>query len=383
MKTEKLYDRDSYIYEFKATVLSCEPDGDEFITVLDKTAFFPEGGGQKPDTGFIAGVRVVDVQTDNGVIFHRTLSPVEAGTKVDCSIDADERFRRMQSHSGEHIFSGIAHTLYGCENIGFHLTDEATIDFDRELDETQIRKIERLSNEAIYKNLKITAEYPDSETLKALEYRSKLELTEDVRIVTVEGVDVCACCAPHVSRTGEIGIIKVLGFMRHRGGVRITIKCGAFAFEHFCTDHSNIESISARLCAVQSEAAEAVNRLYDENGRLRQTAAQLKKELAEQKSKCVERTDGNLVLFDDGADMMTLRKFVLESADKAGRLCAGFSGNDNDGYIYVITSRSIPLRSMSKDINTALNGKGGGSDELLQGSIKAVRKEIEKYFSEV
>lgn len=383
MKTIKLYDADSHLSAFTAKVINCEQDGDGYLTVLDRTAFFPEGGGQKSDTGFIGTVEVTDVQIKGGVIYHRTVSPVEIGAEIECKIDFDQRFRRMQGHSGEHVFSGFAHSLYGCENVGFHLTDEVTIDFDRELDGEQIKNIERLANDAIYRNVKITAEYPDEETLKTLEYRSKLELTEDVRIVTVEGIDVCACCAPHVSRTGEIGIIKVMSFMRHRGGVRIVLKCGFEALEDYEVKQQNLSHISVALCARPFETADIFDKFSNDTAKLRQELTALKKELSQLKMQSLESTDGNLLIFEDGADMTALRSIVLDGAKKAGGLCGGFSGSDEKGYVYVIASMSMALRSMAKEINAALNGKGGGSDELIQGSCRASRKEIEDYFSEV
>ncbi|MCQ2483730.1 MAG: alanine--tRNA ligase-related protein [Clostridia bacterium] len=383
MKTIKLYDEDSHLYNFEAEVISCEKSDDKYIIVLDRTAFFPEGGGQKSDTGFIEKSAVTDVQIRNKIIYHYADSPVEAGQRVKCGIDERRRFRHMQNHSGEHIFSGIAHTLYGCENVGFHLGDEVTVDFDIELNEAQIRRIEAKANEAVCKNLKITAEYPDSKTLSTLDYRSKLELTEDVRIVTVDGIDVCACCAPHVSYTGEIGIIKVLNFMRHRGGVRIFIKCGLDAFEDYCIKCNNLARISTALCAKQNEAADVFDKFSNDTLELKQKLTKLSKELAALKAQSIEDTDGNILLFEDECDMPTLRTAVLDGAKHAGGICAGFSGNDKNGYIYVASSQNIKLRAMSKEINTVLNGKGGGSDELIQGSVKATRTEIEKYFSEV
>lgn len=383
MKTVKLYDTDSHLYEFEAEVLSCEETDGGYLAVLDKTAFFPEGGGQKADEGTIDGIKVTDVQIKDKVIYHRIAEAVEVGKTVKCALDADVRFRRMQNHSGEHVFSGIAHSLYGCENVGFHLGDDVTIDFDIELDGEQIKKIEKLSNEAVCRNVKITAEYPDGETLKKLEYRSKLELTEDVRIVTIDGVDVCACCAPHVSFTGEIGLIKVLSFMRHRGGVRIFIKCGLDAVEDCVIKADNLSKIAVALCAKPNETAEAFEKYQNDTAELKQKIAKLSKELSTLKAQSIEDTDGNIILFEDGSDMPTLRTTVLDGAKHTEKLCAGFSGNDEKGYIYVIASEKLPLRSMSKEINTALNGKGGGSDELLQGSVKASRSEIEKYFSEV
>lgn len=383
MKTVKLYDEDSHLFEFDAEVLKCEKAEDGYLIVLDRTAFFPEGGGQKADTGTVSSARINDVHIADRVIFHHSDSPVDVGETVHCRIDEDIRFRRMQNHSGEHIFSGIAHKLYGCENVGFHLGDEVTIDFDKELNEAQIKRIEEKANKAVFKNLKITAEYPDSSTLSSLEYRSKLELTQDVRIVTIEGVDVCACCAPHVNFTGEIGIIKVLSFMRHRGGVRIFIKCGLDAYEDYSIKISNLARISTALCAKQNEAADVFDKYVSDTLELKQKISKLSKELSALKAQSIEDTDGNIILFEDDSDMPTLRKTVLDASKHAGGLCAGFSGSDDKGYIYVIASLSTPLRELSKALNSALNGKGGGSDELIQGSVKASRREIENYFDEV
>lgn len=383
MKTIKLYDSDCHLSEFEAEVISCEPDGNEYIIILDKTAFFPEGGGQKADTGIIDGIQVIDVQISDGIIYHRTLSPVSEKNTVKCSIERAERFRRMQNHSGEHIISGLAHSLYGCENVGFHLSDEVTIDFDKELTKEQIKNIEQLANEAVYRNIPITAEYPDSETLKKLNYRSKLDLTEDVRIVTVEGIDVCACCAPHVSRSGEIGIIKILSFMRHRGGVRLFVKCGIDALNDYNIKCSNLSEIGVTLCSKPNETAEVFEKFYNDNLEIKQKLVKLNRELSKLKAENISDTDGNIVLFEDGSDMNTLRKTVLDAASHAKGICAGFSGNDNDGYIYVITSQSKGVRSLAKDINIALNGKGGGSDEMIQGSVNASRADIEKFIGEV
>lgn len=383
MKTIRLYDLDSHMSEFEATVVDCTEKDGEYIIVLDRTAFFPEGGGQKADGGNIDGIAVTDVQIENGVIYHKAASPVQAGKKVHCEIDFTERFRRMQNHSGEHVISGIAHKLYGCENVGFHLSDEVTIDFDRELNEKQIRNIENLANEAVYKNLSITAEYPDSKTLESLEYRSKLDLTEDVRIVTVEGIDVCACCAPHVSRTGEIGIIKILSFMRHRGGVRLFVKCGSDALKDYQTKCENISKISVALCSKPNETAEVFEKFYNDNLELKQKLGKLSRELSGLKAESIEDTEGNIVIFEEDADMNTLRKTVLDAVVHAGGLCAGFSGNDSKGYCYVVTSKTRGVRSLAKEINTALSGKGGGSEELIQGSVKATKEEIERFMESV
>ncbi len=380
MKTIKLYDTDAYISEFKATVLSCNKDGDLFDIVLDKTAFFPEGGGQPADIGTVGCARVLDVQINNNVIIHKADSPFEVGSEVNCKIDWNTRFRRMQNHTGEHIVSGIANRLYGCTNVGFHMGNEITVDFDIELSDEQIADIETLSNDAVYKNVSVTAEYPTSDVLKNLEYRSKLDLTEDVRIVTIDGYDKCACCAPHVKQSGEVGVIKILDSMRHRGGTRLFIICGKDAFEDYCVKTKNLYEIAVKLCAKHNEELEAFNRLCNENSELKQKCSSLSKELTQLKSQNVETVNGVALIFEKDSDMQTIRNLALETAKKNGFTVAVFSGAD-ENFKYALSSMNESVRELGAKLNSMFNGRGGGSDELVQGSISADESAIRHFFN--
>lgn len=382
MITEKLYDKDSHINAFTAKVIDCRKSENGFEIILDKTAFFPEGGGQYADTGKIGKASVTDVQIINNEIVHYTDKPLNTSDEISCEIDWEQRFRRMQNHSGEHIVSGIVHTLYGYENVGFHLGDDVTIDFDGELTREQLLDVEKRANEAIYKNVKFICEYPDEEALKNLNYRSKLELTENVRIVTVEGYDVCACCAPHVYSAGEIGIIKILDFARHRGGIRVHLLCGKDALEDYETKYDNLRSVATALCTKQNETAPAFKKFNEEHGSLKAELAALKRELAQRKASEIENTDECILIFETDTDMNDLRKLVLNGAEKTAKLCAGFSGSDSSGYRFAIASKSINLREKSKIIISALNGRGGGSSELLQGNFESAKNEIEIFFKE-
>lgn len=382
MITEKIYDRDSHIDSFKATVLDCLKIDERYGIILDKTAFFPEGGGQPADTGFIGNARIYDVKINDKIITHYSETPVPINTEVECRIDWDQRFRRMQNHSGEHIVSGIVHSLYGYENVGFHMGDDVTIDFNGEMTRDQLLDVEKRANEAIYKNVRFICEYPDDATLKNLNYRSKLELTEDVRIVTIEGYDVCACCAPHVYSSGEIGIIKILDFARHRGGIRVHLLCGYKALEDYEIKYNNLRIVANSLCAKQNETAEAFEKFNEEHNALKIELAALKREVAQLKASTIESTDDCILIFEADTDMNDLRKLVLNGAKKTSKLCAGFTGNDKTGYRFAIASENIDLREKSRDITSALSGKGGGSSELLQGNAAASKEEIEKYFKE-
>ena len=228
--TVKLYELDSELYEFEARVIACEKREGGYAIELNRTAFFPEGGGQYADPGTLAGLKVLDVQIEDGRILHMTDEPLTVGSTIKGILDAEERFVRMQNHSGEHILCGIAHARWGAENVGFHLGDrEMTMDLDIPLTEEQLAELELAGNRAVWANAAITAEYPDEKALADLPYRSKLDLTDNVRIVTIEGVDACACCAPHVKRPGEIGAIKIVSAIHHKGGMRLWVLCGAWA----------------------------------------------------------------------------------------------------------------------------------------------------------
>lgn len=284
--TEKLYDSDSYLKEFTATVLDSYPSQEGYITVLDKTAFFPEGGGQPSDTGNLDGVKVYDVRINDGIIYHYTTEQLTKGQVVKGEINFERRFDFMQQHSAEHIVSGVAHKLYGCENVGFHLSEDiVTLDFDKPLKNDDIRKIELLANEAVYKNAQIKCYYPSSEELKQIDYRSKKEIEDDIRIVEIEGLDFCACCAPHVKFTGEIGLIKLLGVEKLRGGVRLEMKAGRRALLDYCRKQAEISKVSSELCVKQLEISEGVLRLKNELSELKFKLNGFKRQAVEKKIK--------------------------------------------------------------------------------------------------
>ena len=379
--TRKLYDEDSHLSRFSARVEACVPDGDRWRIVLDQTAFFPEGGGQSADTGTLGAARVLDVQELEGRIVHVTDQPLEPGAAVEGVLDWAQRFRRMQEHSGEHIISGLVHRLYGYTNVGFHLGEETvTMDYDGELTKEQLAELESLANEAVWKNVPITAEYPSEETLRTLEYRSKLELTENVRIVTIEGYDVCACCAPHVSRTGEIGAIKIIDSMRHRGGVRLTILCGVDAVRQYQRLFDEAAALSNLMSVPKEQLVPAVERLFSERDALEAELKAREEKLNTLRLRSMPEAGTNIVLIDTFDDPDAMRELVNVGMERASGVCAAFSGTDADGYRYIIGSKTIDLRVRAKEINTALSGRGGGRPTMIQGSCTAARCEIEAFF---
>ena len=377
----RLYYEDSHIHEFEATVTGIYDTKNGVAVTLDRTAFFPEGGGQSADTGHIGDVRVTDVREREGEILHFVTAPLSVGEKYRCSLDWEQRYRRMQNHSGEHIVSGISHKLHSVENVGFHMgTDGMTIDFDRELTWDELMEIERRANEAVRADLPVSARFPDSAELAEMEYRSKLELTHDVRIVEIPGIDRCACCAPHVYRTGEIGFIKILDFMRHRGGIRVTLVCGMNALDTVRTMQENVTAVSQLLSAKRHECGKAVERILSESAKQKERISALSMELARMKAENIPETDGSICIFDEVLDDVALRELVNLLMSKCGGAAAAFSGNDEKGYNYIIGSKHIDLRTNAKVINAGIGGRGGGRPEMIQGSAKFSRESIEEFF---
>lgn len=368
--TIKLFYEDSHIREFEAKVLSCQPEGDYYKVVLDRTAFFPEGGGQYGDVGYLDDVKVTDTREKEGVIYHKTDIPFEEGQTVCGKLDWSVRFERMQQHSGEHIVSGIVHRRYGYENVGFHLGDECcTMDFNGPISKDELKEIEKEANKAVFENLDIFVTYPTKNELAEMEYRSKIEIDGQVRIVTIPGYDVCACCAPHVKQTGEIGLIKLVNIMNYKGGERITMLCGSRALEDYDIKQENARAIGAMLCEKENEIASAVERLKTEQGSLKSKVAQLQQKLLSYKAEEIELQEHITCVFDEELTGNGPREFMNLLLERGAKVCAVFAGTDKLGYRYVIGSRTEDVRPLSKMLNEKFQGRGGGKPQMVQGSL--------------
>ena len=377
--TEKLYYLDSHLFSFRAKLLACTPWKEGYALELDRTAFFPEGGGQSADTGRIGEARISDVHEREGRILHYADRFLAPGTEVLCEIDAEQRLRRMQNHSGEHILSGLTHRMTGYDNVGFHMGGDCmTIDFSGELSEEQLRRLETLANEAIRADLPIRAWFPSAEELAAIDYRSKKELDGAVRLVEVKGVDICACCAPHVKSTGEVGLLKILSAERHRGGMRLTVICGMDALEDYRLRLESAGAVSRLLSVPREKIAAGVERVIGEQAKLKERAAALENELARRMAEDFAETEGNLCVFDTLLGEVALRELVNALAAKCGGFAAAFSGSDEEGFRYIIGSRHVDLRAKSRELNAAIRGRGGGTPEMIQGRAQAAESEIRK-----
>lgn len=378
--TEKLYYENAYVKDFSAEVISCEKVGDCYLAVLSKTAFFPEEGGQYSDRGRLDGVRVLNVTEKDGLIYHYTDAPLEIGKTVSGSIDFAERYEKMQCHTAEHILSGLIHKIFGLDNVGFHLgRDDVTMDISKPLSREELEKIEALANEAVYKNVEVTALYPRADELSSYTYRSKLDITENVRIINIGDYDSCACCAPHVMRTGEIGIIMILDTEKLRGGMRIHIAAGYRAYRIYTQMYHNLAKISHALSVPRLECADAVKKTLSDLEELKSAYKISKAAYFEREAELLPKAEGNLVRTYSDATLDELRAFANKAVSKVSGMLVLLSGKDGE-YKYLIASKGTDLKAEVKKINAALCGKGGGSSAMVQGSFSASIADIEKYF---
>ena len=378
MITEKLFESNPYLKDFTAAVLSCAEGKGGWLVELDRTAFYPEGGGQPCDLGILGGARVLDVQEKDGAILHTVDAPL-SGT-VAGYIDWDRRFDLMQQHSGEHLISGTVHRLFGYENVGFHMgADLITIDFSGILTMEDLARVEGLVNEAVWKNLETQIRYYGSEAACPEDYRSKKAISGRLRLVEFPGVDLCACCGTHVARTGEIGIVKLLSSVKFHQGVRVELVCGRRAYEYLAAVTAQNRAVSALLSAKPLETAKAVERMQGELARVKQEKAHWQGRCFEASAAALRGT-GDAVLFEEGLSPDELRRLCVAVMETCGGRCAAFSGSDAEGWAYAVGLEGGDLRAFVREMNATLNGRGGGKPFFAQGRVSSGRKEIEAFF---
>ena len=379
MKTIALYDDDSFATEFTAQVVSCSESDGAYKIVLDQTLFFPEQGGQTSDVGHIGEVNVTDVQIENDVIVHYCDKAIDVGQKVVGIIDWYHRFGKMQQHTGEHIFTGLAHNIYGADNVGFHLSDNTvTLDLNIELSEDQVRRIERTANLVITKDVPVKAYYPDEATLAATDYRSKKEIDGDVRLVEIEGVDICACCAPHVKTTGQVGMLKVISFGKYKGGTRVYILCGLRALDDYNRRMDLLAKSYQQLNCPEEDLPTRISGVMEENKQLKYKISQIKADILMNQIARYPSELSDVTIFTEDLDAKTMRDGVNALVERHDGLCAIFSGDDEEGYNFVIGSKTRDCGAIAVGLRELLGAKGGGSKQMAQGSVKATRSAIEQ-----
>lgn len=382
METEKLFYQDAYQKEFTARVVDCRPGKKGYEIVLDRTCFYPEGGGQPGDHGTLNDIPVTDTHEKDGEVLHHTAQPLEIGAAVHGVIDWNRRFDLTQQHSGEHMVSGVVHRIYGYDNVGFHMgADTITIDFSGELTMEQLWEVEQEVNRRIWQNSPVKCWYPTAQELSAIPYRSKKELTGAVRIVEFPGADICACCGTHVAHTGEIGLVKLLTAEKFHSGVRVEMLAGERAVSYLSAIALQNRQVSQLLSAKVLETAKAVAALSAEAEQLRQKVFALENARFAEKAEAL-RGKGNVFVRMDNLTADGVRRAAIAIQETCGGRAAVFSGDDQSGYKYAVGLPEGDLRSWVKELNAALQGRGGGKPGFVQGSVSAKWDEIVAFMSE-
>ncbi len=385
--TEKLYLKDSYLFSCETTVTEIIDEGDYLSVAFLQTPFFPGGGGQPSDKGCVNDIHIKGAYEKDGIIYHQMKDkhfPYSVEDNVTLSVSSDIRFERMRAHSGEHIVSGIAHNMYGVDNVGFHMDENGlmTVDFNKYLERDELNRIEYAANRCVMDNVKINADVYPVENVTNIEYRSKIEFDDDVRIVEIEGIDKCACCAPHLKFTGEVGFIKILSSASHRGGVRITMICGSNSYFELEKRYRQILDISALLCSRYDDAVTAVSELIENNKIIKYEKEQIRYDFLQFCASEIQTSEIIIDFFDNfSIDDLRIINNIL--SEKCKYLSLLFSGNDSVGYCYCIYSDKLKLDKFARDFNSLLNGSGGGKGTMLQGKVKSTKDDIVKFVNEM
>lgn len=380
----QLFYRDPYCRSFESIVLSCEPSSREglFEVELEDSAFYPEGGGQPGDRGFLNDVEVVDCAYSKGRQVHFCKEAIAVGEKVKGEVNFERRFDFMQQHSGEHLVSGLAKEYYGCTNVGFHINEsEMTLDFDRELSEEEIRRLETDANEAVFSNLPIEVRFPEPEVCERLDYRSKIEIDGPVRLIAVPDIDLCACCGTHLRNTGEIGLIKVVQWMRYKGGVRLTALCGRRALRDYRVLQEQAEEISSLYSLKSRELCPGIGQPLEQIEALEEQEKQRSRQLLD--AILASDPDADSLLWVDRAgDKHSLKALAKKAAGKLPGV-ALVAVPDPDGSMrYALASEKIDLKEMHARLKERFSCRGGGKAGFYQGSAKIEAQELLQFIRE-
>ncbi len=384
MNTEKLYYKDPHLMQFDAEVLSCTPQADAFLIVLDKTAFYPEGGGQPCDKGTLNGISVTDVREKDGMIYHTASQAIPAGARVTGAVDRERRLDLMCQHSGEHIVSGLICRRFSCDNVGFHIgADFVTIDFNASPEWSQLQEIEEEANRLVRENLPVRCYFPDPEELARTDYRSKKALSGEVRLVEFPQADLCACCGTHVALTGELGLIKLISCEPHRGGVRIQMASGGRALHYVRAVCEENRKVSVLLSAKENATGEAAGRILKELGQRKERMAVMETAWVEGRAAAFAGK-GNVLLREENMSPDSTRRLASELMKTCGGFAGVLSDCAEDGIRYAFGMTGGDLRAITSALNSAFSGRGGGKPDFVQGtlhgSLHEICRELKAYF---
>ena len=412
---KRVYETDSYIRELETIVTeSGTDDKGRYYVELDETILFPEEGGQNADRGtleydgpdgritvsvldgIISGRNTCSSVSGSGRIRIRYIvsEPVREGTEVLCKLDWNTRFDRMQNHSGEHILSGIMHRRFGVDNVGFHLSDTGlvTLDFNKPVPYEQVMDAQNEANLAIYKNLPVSVSFPSKKELESIDYRSKIDIDGQVRLITIGGpsktdgsfetVDICACCAPHVAYTGEIGILKVISVVNWKGGIRVSILCGRRALEYINREHDILTDAAVRMSTEAKNVPEMVDSYRNEILKLKAGLAQAReKALIDEVNRMSDEGSAHVIFTDDDIPAAVMKNVYNVLSQRFGGFVGVFAGSDEAGYRYNAGSRDLDSRIPGARLKEAFGAKGGGSEDMIQGKVAATEEALKELFN--
>lgn len=383
METKKIYEEFPYQQEFQTRVVSCQPEGQFYRIQLEETCFFPESGGQSGDTGYLNEIEVIDTQIIHNQIVHITSNKLDQNQIVQGRIDWDRRFDFMQHHTGEHIFSGLAYEKHGTINVGFHLSDQSvTLDLDQELTGEQILELEKSVNQVIWQNHQVTSCICLKEELKNRDYRSKKELEGAVRLITISQIDCCACCAPHVKETGQIGLFFVKSIEKYKGGLRLEILCGGRALRELRV----LAKESSDLCRIFSSKPNQIS----ENAKLLQREIQsLKRKNNDLQLECAsfeitsKVTNQPFLLYrTDTMEPILAKKILQIILQQNKRMGMILVGTNEQEFRFFAGATEMDLRELLVKLKELYPAKGGGSKDMIQGNIQITQEEMEDFLSE-
>lgn len=378
---EKLYYLDRYMKEFTAEILDIKEIEGKFHVVLDKSAFFPGGGGQPGDTGFIENNKVIDVYEENGTLYHVVEKKPLKIHIVKCKIDWEKRFDGMQQHLGQHVLSGCFYTLFNANTVSFHMGSEiSTVDIEGFLEEDKIREAERLANKIIQENIEVDFFTPSKSELKKIKIRRALPKTDDaITIVRIGDLDTNACCGVHPKSTLDLRMIKIRRWEKHKGATRIEFLAGERAVKDSLNKESILKNICKMLKCGEKDIETIIGNLAEEMKAYHNENRNLRIELTNYEVK--EMLEGSEVIGDikvvkkiyDEYDtrqvskiaeklvenQKTIALFAVKSVDKSNLIFASSKDNKN-----------VDMSELLKDAITLIDGRGGGSKFLAQGGGK-------------
>ncbi|MFC3885860.1 DHHA1 domain-containing protein [Bacillus songklensis] len=381
--SEKLYYTSPKTAKWSTSITNIVEHDNEILVTLQKTAFYPEGGGQPCDTGTIGGIEVLHVFEEDNEVYHQVSKRPEK-MEVECEIDWKRRFDHMQHHTGQHLLSAVCIELYDAHTVGFHLgTDTVTIDLAvSSLTSEQLSHIERRVNEYIYDNKEIKTYTITHDQIHTVPLRKLPDVGENIRIVEISGIDYSACCGTHVAHTGEIGLLKLLKTEKQRGNTRLHFKCGVRALADYQETLHILTSIAAKFSTGRQAVMERIDKMEQEQKQLQKEIEQLKIETAAFIAKeLIAKRNGQVVahLFDDQSmkDLQTLAKLIIEQGEY---LILFASTVDNKLLLTRNSDSSVHCGQLFKEHLGAFGGKGGGNASQAQAGFNN-QEELERFFS--